>query len=141
MRTISVRYVPIGLGLDEVKLELEKYGKVLDGSRVELIVTGGIKLATERTIFTMELTGKQNFLSYVKVRGVTLSVTYQSQAKMCAGCGSTIHLAKACLLLEQQKKKSKSGAQNAGKGQPKAAPSSLANSKPNETDERMRKGR
>ena len=41
MRTISVRYVPVGLGLDEVKLELEKYGKVLDCSRVELTVTGG----------------------------------------------------------------------------------------------------
>ena len=134
VRTISVRYVPIGLGLDEVTRELEKYGKVLNGSRVELAVPGGHKLATERTIFMMELTGKQNVPSYVKVRGVTLSVTYQGQAKTCTGCGSTIHLAKACSLLEQRKNKSKSGAQIARKGRAKAAPSSSTASKPIETE-------
>ena len=81
---------------------------------------GGHKLGTDRTIFTMELTGKQNVPSYVKVQGVTLSVAYQGQAKTCAGCGSTIHLAKACPLLEQRKQKSNSCAKNAGKGRPKA---------------------
>ena len=133
VRTVSVRYVPIWLSLEEVTLGLAKYGNVLNGSRVELMVPGGHKVATERTIFTMELTGKQNVPSYVKVRGVTLSVTYQGQAKTCAGCGSTIHLAKACPLLEQRKQKSNSGAKNAGKGRPKAAPSSSTVSKPIET--------
>ena len=75
VREVSVQYMPIGLGINVVKQELTKYEKVLDSSRVELSAAGGVRLVTERTIFTMELTGRQNVPSYIKVKGVTLSVT------------------------------------------------------------------
>ena len=97
-------------------------------------------MATKRTVFTMELSGNQNVPSYIKVRGVILSVTYQRQAKTCAGCGSTIHLTKACPLLELREKKPKSGASNTRKGRPKAAPSSPAVSMPNETERAQEEG-
>ena len=82
VRAVSIRYVTIRLGLDVVKGELAKYGEVLDSSRVKLSAAGGVRLATERSsIFKMELTGRQNVPSYIKVKGVTLLVTYQTRQR------------------------------------------------------------
>ena len=47
---------------------------------------------------------------------MSLPVSYQGQKKTCGGCGSTIHLAKACPVIEERNeaKKSKSGAKSIG---------------------------
>ena len=92
-RTKTVRAYPVheNMGLESLKTELGRYGRVLSVRREHGVVSG---LPTEAVLTTMEL--RDDIPQHTMIKGMRVSIWYSQQSKTCRFCGSADHMVDKC---------------------------------------------
>ena len=92
-RTKTVRAYPVheNMGLESLKTELGRYGRVLSVRREHGVVSG---LPTEAVLTTMEL--RDDIPQHIMIKGMRVSIWYTQQPKTCRFCGSADHMVDKC---------------------------------------------
>ena len=92
-RTKTVRAYPVheNMGLESLKTELGRYGRVLSVRREHGVVSD---LPTEAMLTTMEL--RDDIPQHIMIKGMRVSIWYTQQPKTCRFCGSADHMVDKC---------------------------------------------
>lgn len=95
-KIVRMKFIPDEMDIDEIKLALNKFGKVnnIKWEMPNTVAREFFKVKRERLIIEMIVV--KNIPSFLTIKGIKIAVSYPGQLKTCSRCNDTSHEVKEC---------------------------------------------